>query len=109
VRSSTVGGVDESCSEDDPAHVGVRLDVVPAPLAAGETFGRRPRPFTAESGSGVTSGAADQPCGSSSQRIRFVEHGRYVDVDVTFGAESGERDREPVYEMLNGLRVAPRT
>jgi hypothetical protein len=57
----------------------------------------------------VTSGAADQPCGSSSQRIRFVEHGRYVDVDVTFGAESGERDREPVYEMLNGLRVAPRT
>jgi hypothetical protein len=99
--------IDERCSEGDAAHVGMQLDVVPPSLAANQTFGRRPPHFTAESGSGVTSGAADQPCGSSSQTIRFVENGRYIDVYVTFGAAANEGDRAAVYELLDGLRVAP--
>jgi hypothetical protein len=101
--------IDEGCSHGDRAHVGVRVDVVPEQLATAESFGPRPDHFTFASGDGVASGAADQPCGSSSQTIRFVENGRHIDIYVDFGLQASTRDRTAVYKLLDSLRVSPAT
>jgi hypothetical protein len=95
--------ISENCgSRSDLTHVGVRFDVIPSPAPI--AFGARPARFTAASGDGLSKGFADTPCGSSSQIIRFVDHGRNVDVYVDFGAKASRADRQAAYRILNSLR-----
>src|SRR4051812_33553245 len=97
----------EDCKHTNRKHVAVQADVVSDALPQSTTFESRPAHFTPESGSGVTSGAADQPCGSSSQAIRFLDSGRRLDVYAEFGSNASERDKAAVYKVLDSLRVTP--
>lgn len=98
--------IEEGCaSRSDLTHVGVRLDLVPIPLQNAEDFDGRPARFTPSSGTGASSGSADQPCESSSQVIRFTDNGQYVDAYVDFGVHASKGDKASAYAVLNSLRV----
>jgi hypothetical protein len=74
----------------DLTHVGVILQLTTATSTG--SYGKRPANFSPRTGSGVTRGTADQPCGSSSQSIQFKDHGQRIDAYVDFGAHAARTD-----------------
>jgi hypothetical protein len=100
--------IGENCVAREREHVGVRLGVIRpgTPGAGAFPFGPRPARFTTRSGEGLSSGFADQPCGSSSQEIRFTDHGQLIDTYVDFGSRASKVDEARAYEILDSLRVS---
>ncbi len=96
----------ENCnSKRDFTHVSVIFQVATA--NSGGTYQKRPLHFDSRSGSGVSRGAAVEPCNSSGQIIRFTDHGQHLYTVVDFGARAGSRQRARAYHVLNSLRVKP--
>jgi hypothetical protein len=47
-------------------------------------------------------------CTGLGYTVEFAEHGRRLQAVALVGARAGERRRQEILELLNGLRVAPR-
>ena len=84
----------------------MRLDVAHAD--AGTDYEVRPTTFAPTSGSGLTSGATDQPCGSSSQSVNFQQNDdTFIAAYVDFGRTADPSSRREAYRILNSIRDAP--
>jgi hypothetical protein len=104
VASAGVRVIANRCDCDTP---GVRTSARGAfvfmwerPVSQAPRTLRRPARFHV-SGRGTRS-----ECGSSSWYSLFVDAGRYLDVEVSFGPQAGRRVRARVDALLDSLRVA---
>jgi hypothetical protein len=84
-------------------HVGVSIQLSATDTDAG--YVKRPARFGPGSGGGLSHGFADQPCESSSQLLRIIDHGRRLHVYADFGSRASDRRRAEAYTILNSLRV----
>ena len=95
--------IDENCRLLESEHAGIQLDIADADAGTGAVV--RPATFDETTGTGITSGAADQPCGSRSQSVHFQEDDEtVVDTYVDFGSKVSPSSKREAYRILNSIR-----